>query len=61
MRTATSPKVVVSSLTALVVTLLTTYVVTDADPSAVEAVVAPLVAAAATFVAGWLKRDPARS
>lgn len=60
MSAPTSPKVVVSSVTALVVTLVTTYVLTDADPSAVEAVVTPLVAAAATFAAGWLKRDPQR-
>lgn len=51
-----SPKVIASSVTALVVTLLTTHVLKDTDPTVVESVVAPLVAGALTFAAGWLAK-----
>ena len=48
-----SPKVIAASVTALVVTLLTTYVLKGHDPASVELVVAPLVTAVLTFAAGW--------
>ena len=48
-----SPKVIAASVTAIVVTLLTTYVLKGHDPASVELVVAPLVTAVLTFAAGW--------
>ena len=54
--TPVSPKVIAASVTALVVTLLTTYVLKGHDPEAVELAVAPLVTAGLTFAAGWLAK-----
>lgn len=51
-----SPKVNAASATALVSTLVTTFVLKSVDPSIVEMLVAPLVVGALTFAAGWLKR-----
>lgn len=51
-----SPKVTVASVTAFVVSMVTTYILKGADPTVVESVVTPLVTAGATFLGGWLAK-----